>query len=376
MRAKHSICACNAITVPKDRLGFFSALDRWTSQARTGTFDRAVSRANRASLARTDRLHRTVDVPQADRLANVRQLVLAVRDGISHPATLREFLAVDGRHFAYYRQASEILGVVRVRGDRTLAITDAGRRLLAAPEGSPEERALLRAAIIGARALRPFRSFFEGEELSCDQIAGRLATLTGLSSTTAQRRARTLLQWRRYVDGDRSGRPTSELSLPDLARRLDRMVQHHNALAKQHLVDWLMRIDPTELEQLVGHLLTAMGFLDVEVIGGPGDGGVDVRAAQLDRWGHTVRNVVQVKRHARSLGRRVIDEMIGVLARNRADHGIIVTTSDFSKAALAAAATETRLRLVDGAQFVELLAEHGVVVRHGRHGEIVTVGEG
>lgn len=338
--------------------------------------DPAVPRAKKATSTRLDRLHRTVDIPQADRLVNVRQLVLAVRDGITHPATLREFLAVDARHFAYYRQASEILGVVHIGPDRALVVTDAGVRLLAAPEGSAEERTLLRDAIVHARALRPFRSFFEGQELPAETIAARLETLTGLSPSTALRRARTLVQWRRYVDGGRPGRASTDLSLPDLAPQLDRMVQHHNALAKQRLVDWLMRIDPAEFERLVGRLLTAMGFHDVEVVGGPGDGGVDVRASQLDRWSHTIRSVVQVKRHARPLGRRVIDEMIGVLARHRADHGIIVTTSDFSVAARSAAAAEPRLRLVDGAQFVELLAEHAVVVQHGRHGEIVTVGEG
>jgi restriction endonuclease Mrr len=337
--------------------------------------DPAVSRPKKAPSARLDRLHRTVDIPQADRLVNVRQLVLAVRDGITHPATLREFLDVDARHFAYYRQASEILGVVHVRPERTLVVTDVGVRLLAAPEGSAEERMLLRDAIVHARALRPFRSFFEGQELPAETIAARLETLTGLSASTALRRARTLVQWRRYVDGGRSGRLPAELSLPDLAPQLDRMVQHHNALAKQRLVDWLMHIDPAEFERLVGRLLTAMGFHDVDVLGGPGDGGVDVRASQLDRWSHPIRSVVQVKRHARALGRRVIDEMIGVLFRHRADHGIIITTSDFSTAARSAAGAEPRLRLVDGAQFVELLAEHAVVVRHGRHGEIVTVGE-
>lgn len=77
--------------------------------------DPAVSRPKKASSARLDRLHRTVDIPQADRLVNVRQLVLAVRDGITHPATLREFLDVDARHFAYYRQASEA-GIAQAGG--------------------------------------------------------------------------------------------------------------------------------------------------------------------------------------------------------------------------------------------------------------------
>jgi proteasome lid subunit RPN8/RPN11 len=73
-------------------------------------------------------------------------------------------------------------------------------------------------------------------DLFCD----RLGVLRG-SQNLRTIGTRTLVQWRRYVDGGRSGRMPTELSLPDLAPQLDRMVQHHNALAKQRLVDWLMR---------------------------------------------------------------------------------------------------------------------------------------
>jgi hypothetical protein len=99
-----------------------------------------MARVRQARPARVDRLHRTLDVPQADRLGNIRQLVAAIRDGIVHAATLLELLQVDHRHFSYYRQAARILGVVEfnVRGE--LCVTSLGQRLLATGEGSQDER--------------------------------------------------------------------------------------------------------------------------------------------------------------------------------------------------------------------------------------------
>ena len=49
-----------------------------------------MARVRQARSSRVDRLHRTLDVPQADRLGNVRQLAAAIRDGIDHAATLLE----------------------------------------------------------------------------------------------------------------------------------------------------------------------------------------------------------------------------------------------------------------------------------------------
>src|SRR5689334_14769918 len=62
------------------------------------------------------RLHRSIDVPQANRLENIRQLAAAVRDGVHLAAALQELLNVDARHFAYYRQAAIILGVLKEDG--------------------------------------------------------------------------------------------------------------------------------------------------------------------------------------------------------------------------------------------------------------------
>jgi hypothetical protein len=323
---------------------------------------------------------RTSDIPQADRLTHLRRLALALRDGVSHPATLQEYLGVDARHFNYYRQGAELLALVEPR-EHGLQLTGLGDRLLATGEGSLEERAVFRQAIAQAQPLAPFAPFFAGERMSVTQLAGRIRSLSGLARSTARRRAQTLDRWRRYLIGPELPRP-GELAIPELGEQLERIVALHNAVAKQRTLDWLSNATPARFESICAELLEAMGYLDVRVVGGSGDGGVDVLAEHRDRWGHRTSVAAQAKRWSRSLGRRVVDEMIGVLVRGAASprgrlgQAILITTSDFSKAAREAAATESRLRLVDGAQLVELMAEHGVIVGFGRHGELIGLDRG
>ncbi|MCB9700992.1 MAG: restriction endonuclease [Myxococcales bacterium] len=310
------------------------------------------------------------EVPQADKLESVRQLAAAVGDGIHHPAALLELLHVDQRHFAYYRQAAVLLGLVRARGDRSLALTDLGRRLIAAPEGSADERRVLARAIDDAASLRPLGGCFAADApVDAGALARRVQALTGLAPSTAARRAQTLIRWREYVLGPDLA--PSRPDLPDLSARLERLIARHNALAKQRTLEWLLQVAPGRFETILGELARALGYREVIVRGGPSDGGIDVQAIRLDRWGHRARVAIQAKRYQRPVGRRIIDEMIGVVARERLGEAIVVTTSEFSKQAESAARGEPRLRLVNGAQLVDLLAEHGVVVRYAQRGELV-----
>lgn len=319
------------------------------------------------------RLHRTVDVPQADRLENLRQLIAAAKEGISHPAALRELLDVDERHFAYYRRAAVILGLLEDCEDGTLALTDAGRGLLGTKERSTEERLRFREAITGARSLKPFKSFFDGEDVPFDALAFRLGQLTGLSKTTADRRTQTLVRWRDYVRADES--TTTGPDLPNLTPQLASLIATHNALAKQKYLEWLLRMRPDAFEQIVGQLVEALNHRDVQVTGQSGDGGVDVRAVRVDQWGHTAPIAVQVKRYNKPVGRRFIDELLGTIVRERFVAGILVTTSAFSADAKKAAASALQIQLVDGVQLVDLLAGRGVGIRYGNYGELVLVAE-
>jgi len=330
---------------------------------------RVRSARGRGTQALAARRPATAEIPQADKLENIRQLAAAVGDGIHHPAALLELLDVDQRHFAYYRQAAAILGLLEIRSDRSLALTNLGRRLIAAPEGSSAERQVFSRAIGQAEALRPFGACFDDDDVDAGKLAKKVRALTGLARSTSARRAQTLIKWRAYVLGPDLA--PSRPDLPDLSDRLERLIARHNALAKQRTLEWLLQVDPARFEAILGELAQALGYREVVVRGGPNDGGIDVHAIRLDRWGHRARVAIQAKRYQRPVGRRIIDEMIGVLTRERLGEAIVVTTSEFSKRAQAAARGEPRVRLVNGVQLVDLLAEHGVVVRYAQRGELV-----
>ncbi|WP_434420900.1 restriction endonuclease [Nannocystis pusilla] len=144
----------------------------------------------------------------------------------------------------------------------------------------------------------------------------------------------------------------------------------HNALVKQQTLLWSMSVDPRKFEAIVAELLKAMGYVDVEQRGGPLDGGVDVVAARIDAWGHRARIAVQAKRYAQPVGRRYVDELLGAYRRQQFAEALLVTTLEFSPQAIGAAHGEPNLKLVDGLKFVDMLAQHGVLLRVGRFGEL------
>ena len=78
-----------------------------------------------------------------------------------------------------------------------------------------------------------------------------------------------------------------------------------------------------------------------------------------------VREVVQAKRHRRTIQRKDLDALRGSLYRFNAVRGTIVTTSRFAKgtreAAFATGAAP--ITLIDGDKLIDLLIEHGIGVR-------------
>jgi restriction system protein len=76
------------------------------------------------------------------------------------------------------------------------------------------------------------------------------------------------------------------------------------------------------------------------------------------------RVVFQAKRYGASnhVDRPEIDQFWAAVQRQRADYGVFVTTSAFTKGAQGAA-NDFGLKLVDGNALVELMAKHSIGVR-------------
>ncbi|MBI4704498.1 MAG: ATP-binding protein [Deltaproteobacteria bacterium] len=150
------------------------------------------------------------DVPQADSLDRVREVVRAVADGASDRALVGRAAGLSVRHVDYYVHAAIILGLLR-RASGRLLVTREGASLLAATARSDEETRLLRSAVKGSRVVQELApGLLEGPEPPLHKVQGAISACTRLAPATAGRRAKTLLQWRRRVLSPRSG----QLPLP------------------------------------------------------------------------------------------------------------------------------------------------------------------
>jgi restriction system protein len=116
----------------------------------------------------------------------------------------------------------------------------------------------------------------------------------------------------------------------------------------------LGQMPPNIFEELIEHLLKAMGYYVPYRATGGADGGIDIVAYEDPLGAKGARIKVQAKRHQNTIGRPVIQELLGSLAEG--ETGLIVALSGFSKDAeqFARAHQTRRITLMDGPQLVEL----------------------
>jgi hypothetical protein len=136
----------------------------------------------------------SIDVPQADRLEAIRELVRAVGSGFRSPEDLGREADLSDRHVAYYLQAARILGLLALKPE--IRMLPLGERLLATTTGGLEEAEIFRAAVQANRALLDVTGDFLTNTEDRATVSARLQGATDLSPATADRRARTLVAWR------------------------------------------------------------------------------------------------------------------------------------------------------------------------------------
>lgn len=147
----------------------------------------------------------------------------------------------------------------------------------------------------------------------------------------------------------------------------DRLVQalaemRHTVAAE--LLETLASVSPTYFESIVLDLLHRMGYgvnrLDLQRVGGVGDGGIDGVIA-LDRLG-LEKVYVQAKRWQNVVGRPEIQAFYGALAGQRAKKGVFITTSAYTAQAVDFVRSVEGIVLIDGARLAELMIEHEIGV--------------
>ena len=146
------------------------------------------------------------------------------------------------------------------------------------------------------------------------------------------------------------------------------------ALASE-ILEKVKNCSPQFFERLVIKLLVRMGYggslKDAgQAIGRSGDGGVD-GVIKEDLLG--LDNIyVQAKRWTdKSIGSPDIDQFAGALSKKKANKGIFITTSSFSKDALASVKEYgAKIVLIDGAQVAQFMIDYGVGVAVDQNYEI------
>jgi len=147
------------------------------------------------------------------------------------------------------------------------------------------------------------------------------------------------------------------------AKGLAFQVEEANKKARKELLKTVKEMLPGDFEDLIGRLLAAIGFEEVEVTGRTNDGGIDVRGTLVVGGVISIRLAVQVKRWKHNVQSPVIQQVRGSLGTH--EQGLVITTSDFSNGAKEEAkrSNATPVGLMNGEQLVALLVENEIGVR-------------
>jgi hypothetical protein len=139
----------------------------------------------------------TKNVPQANSLSTVCDLLVLVHAGIEDKAELMKELGLVSREIDYYKHAARILGFAEF-GDGQFSISDQGHRLLRAK--TPEEaRNRLGDAVRKSEVFADLFSDCGNARPSKSQIVSFLLKRTELNKTTASRRAASILSWLKTI---------------------------------------------------------------------------------------------------------------------------------------------------------------------------------
>ena len=147
-------------------------------------------------------------VPQADNPDRIIDLVALHAGEVPGPASLAETFGLTERHVHYYRQAAQLLGLLR-RGAAAWEVTAEGLKL--ADLSRDDARSFLARLIrelpivrMAAQSTARYRT----ADAQREAVALVLLRCTALGESTARRRAQSLLAWIRWAK-EREGAPTA-----------------------------------------------------------------------------------------------------------------------------------------------------------------------
>lgn len=138
----------------------------------------------------------------------------------------------------------------------------------------------------------------------------------------------------------------------------------HGLSWQERLLYTLIGMDPSAFERLCQRMLRESGFIEVEVTGRSGDGGIDGHG--IIRMGGLISFPVlfQCKRYQGNVAASVVRDFRGAM-QGRSDKGLLITTGGFTRDAKAEATRDGAppIDLIDGSLLAEKLKEIGLGVK-------------
>jgi len=146
----------------------------------------------------------------------------------------------------------------------------------------------------------------------------------------------------------------------------DELVDETDAetLWRDELLATLLKMEPSAFERLVQRLLRESGFIQVEVTGQSGDGGIDGKGIMRLGGLLSFHVIFQCKRYQGSVSVSQVRDFRGAMV-GRADKGLLITTGNFTKDAMREATRDgaPAIDLVDGDQLLDKMKELGLGVK-------------
>lgn len=170
---------------------------------------------------------------------------------------------------------------------------------------------------------------------------------------------------------ERRGR-TEPVEMVDSQAQTD-AAEDETASWRETLMSTLLEMPPDAFERLCQRLLRESGFIQVEVTGRSGDGGIDGHGVMRLAGLLSFPVIFQCKRYRNTISPSVVRDFRGAMV-GRADKGLIITTGSFTRDASAEATRDGAppIDLIDGEQLIDKLKDLGLGIAT-RQVEVVEV---
>lgn len=133
---------------------------------------------------------------------------------------------------------------------------------------------------------------------------------------------------------------------------------------RDELLVTLLKMEPSAFERLVQRLLRESGFIQVEVTGQSGDGGIDGKGIMRLGGLLSFHVIFQCKRYQGTVSVSQVRDFRGAMV-GRADKGLLITTGNFTKDAVREATRDgaPAIDLIDGDLLIDKLKELSLGVK-------------